>query len=89
MSDGKKYHEQKDQEEKIGIFWLKIKWNRTPEAGREKKMKEFSLKRFMNPRFIQTALSGSNKFLYPTNANDNNNELENLYKYYKSTGQVN
>lgn len=29
---------------------------------------------------------GSNKF-FPTNGN--NNELENLYKYYKSTGQVN
>lgn len=30
--------------------------------------------------------SGGNKF-YPTNGN-NNVELENLYKYYKSTGQV-
>lgn len=32
--------------------------------------------------------SGNNKF-YPTNSNGNGNvELENLYKHYKSTGQV-
>ena len=42
--------------------------------------------------FLFTALSSAGNRFYPTNsiANNNNNiELENLYKYYKSTGQVN
>lgn len=90
MSDGKKYHEKKVKKRKLEYFDWKLNETEPQKQGERKKMKEFSLKRFMNPRFIQTALSGgSNKFLYPTNANDNNNELENLYKYYKSTGQVN
>lgn len=32
--------------------------------------------------------SGNNKIYSPPNINNNNVELENLYKYYKSTGQV-
>lgn len=83
-------HHEKGQERKIRIFWLKIKWKPNPKIILNSKVeKEIQLKTFFNPRFIPTALSGGSNKFYPTNGNDNNNELENLYKYYKSTGQVN
>ena len=74
----------KHQEKKVKLEYFDWKLNETEP---QKKVEEFSLKRFSNPRFFQTALSGGSNKFYPTNAN--NNELENLYKYYKSTGQVN